>query len=118
MINDNTLERIRNQLREAQDIGGNVPQDLYSHLTEVFNRILLHHSDDAYDKFEQISALVKQTDLKFEDPKYDFEVNADYGEKKVSEEEAWVARSKNLLNEVSALLRSAAEDGSIGDEDI
>ena len=102
MINDQTLERIRNQLREAQDIGGNVPQDLYSHLTEVFNRILLHHSDDAYDKFEEISALVKQTDLKFQDPKFDFEVNADYGEKKVSAEEAWVARSKNLLNEVSA----------------
>ena len=45
---------------------------------------------------------MKQTDLKFQDPKFDFEVNADYGEKKVSAEEAWVARSKNLLNEVSA----------------
>ena len=64
-VNEQTLERIRAQLREAKDIGGNVPQDLYSHLTEVFNRILLHHSNDAYDKFEEISALVKQTDLKF-----------------------------------------------------
>lgn len=41
----------------------------------MFNRILLHHPEDAYDKFEEISALVKQTDLKFKDPKYDFEVN-------------------------------------------
>ena len=64
-VNEQTLERIRAQLREARDIGGNVPQDLYSHLTEVFNRILLHHSNDAYDKFEEISALVKQTNLKF-----------------------------------------------------
>ena len=50
---------------------------------------------------------MKQTDLKFQDPKYDFEVNADYGEKKVSAEEAWVARSKNLLNEVSAYALSS-----------
>ena len=67
-INEETMERIRCQLREAQDIGGNIPQDLYTHLTEVFNRILLHHSEDAYDKLEEISALVKQTDLKFKDP--------------------------------------------------
>lgn len=74
-INEATLERIKAQLRLGKEIGGNVPQDLYSHLTEVFNRILLHHPEDAYDKFEEISALVKQTDLKFKDPKYDFEVN-------------------------------------------
>ena len=64
-VNEQTIERIRAQLRAAKDIGGNVPQDLYSHLTEVFNRILLHHSNDAYDKFEEISTLVKQTNLKF-----------------------------------------------------
>ena len=74
-INEATLERIQAQLREAKDIGGNVPQDLYTHLTEVFNRILMHHTTDAYDKFEEISTLVKQTDLKFQDPKYNFEVN-------------------------------------------
>ena len=58
-INEETLERIRGQLREARDIGGSVPQDLYTHLTEVFNRILLLQNDEAYDKFEEISALVK-----------------------------------------------------------
>ena len=74
-INEETLQRIQDQLRSAKDIGGNVPQDLYTHLTEVFNRILLHHSEDAYDKFEEISALVKQTDLKFKDPSFDHELN-------------------------------------------
>ena len=103
-VNEATLERIRAQLREARDIGGNVPQDLYTHLTEVFNRILLHHADDAYDKFEEISALVKQTDLKFKDPKYDFEVNAEMGAQTVSERDAWVLKSKNLLNEVNDLV--------------
>ena len=58
-INEQTMERIRAHLRESRDIGGNIPQDLYTHLSEVFNRILLHHSDNAYDKFEEISALVK-----------------------------------------------------------
>ena len=105
-INEQTLERIRCQLREARDIGGNVPQDLYSHLTEVFNRILLHHSEDAYDKFEEISALVKQTDLKFKDPQSDAELNAACGARTVSERDAWVQRSKNLLNEVNDLISS------------
>lgn len=63
-------------MREARDIGGSVPQDLYTHLTEVFNRVLVHASDDAYDRFEEISALVKQTDLKFKDPKNDKDLNA------------------------------------------
>lgn len=105
-INEETLNKIRNQLREARDIGGNVPQDLYSHLTEVFNRILLHHQDDAYDKFEEISALVKQTDLKFKDPKNDFELNAACSAQAVSERQRWVQRSKNLLNEVNDLISS------------
>ena len=107
-INEQTLERIRAQLREAKDIGGNVPQDLYTHLTEVFNRILLHHADDAYDKFEEISALVKQTDLKFKDPKNDFDLNAANSTQAVSEREQWVQKSKNLLNEVNDLI--SAED--------
>jgi len=100
------LERIRSQLREVRDIGGNVPQDLYTHLTEVFNRVLLHHADNAYDKFEEISALVKQTDLKFKDPKNDFELNAAMGARAVSERDQWVQRSKNLLNEINDLISS------------
>ena len=74
-VNEATLDRIRAQLREAKDIGGNVPQDLYTHLTEVFNRILLHHSKDAFEKFEEISGLVKQKDLKFRDVQIDSQVN-------------------------------------------
>ena len=99
-VNEQTLERIRTQLREARDIGGNVPQDLYSHLTEVFNRILLHHSNDAYDKFEEISALVKQTDIKFKSQKVTQSVDAADSEATAAAR-AWVTRSKNLMNDVS-----------------
>jgi hypothetical protein len=82
-----TLDKIREQLREAKDVGGSVPQDLYSHLTEVFNRIMLHHQTDAFVKFEEISALVKKTHLSFNDPQRDFEVNAQSGAQSHAEQE-------------------------------
>ena len=110
-ISEETLQRIQDQLRSASNVGGSVPQDLYTHLTEVFNRILLHHSDDAYDKFEEISALVKQTDLKFKDPATDTELNAQGKARAVSERDQWVARSKNLLNEINDLI--APEDRAL-----
>ena len=98
---EETLDRIKEQLRQARDIGGNVPQDLYSHLTEVFSRILTQHQEDGFDKFEEISALVKQTDLKFADPKHDYEVNKVQSAAAVTDRQRWVERSKNLLDEVS-----------------
>jgi hypothetical protein len=70
-----TLEKLKNQLKEVKDLGTPIKADLYSHLTEVFNRIMLHHPNDAYDKFEDISALVKRTNFKIADPKFDVEVN-------------------------------------------
>jgi len=100
-INAETLSKIKAQLQESRDVGNSVPQDLYSHLTEVFNRIILHHPYDAYDKFEEISALVKKTHLKFSDPKYDFEVNAEHSAAAKSAKDIWVEKSRNLLNEVS-----------------
>ncbi len=33
--------------------------DVYKHLTDVFNRILQSHPYDGYDKFEEISMLMK-----------------------------------------------------------
>jgi hypothetical protein len=112
-ISEQTLERIKAQLRQGKEIGGNVPKDLYSHLTEVFNRILLHHPQDAYDKFEEISALVKQTDLKFKDPKYDFEVNEAEEARAQTDADKWVIKCKNLINEVSQIYYN---DNSIKDQ--
>jgi radial spoke head protein 4A len=105
---EETLNRIRSQLREARDIGGAVPQDLYTHLTEVFNRILMHSSEDAYDRFEEISALVKQTDLKYKDPMNDSKLKQSDAAQSVSQRDDWVRRSQNLLNEVNDLV--PAED--------
>jgi hypothetical protein len=48
-ISPETLQKIRDQLHEAKQVGGSVSNDLYSHLTAVFNRIMLHHTTNAYD---------------------------------------------------------------------
>jgi hypothetical protein len=40
---------------------------------------MLHHPADAYDMFEDISALVKFTNFKIKDPESDASVNAEAG---------------------------------------
>lgn len=64
---------------------------------------MANHASDAYEKFEEISTLVKRTHLNFSDPKHDFEVN---GAPAACSAEAqalktWISKSKNLINEVS-----------------
>lgn len=78
--------------------------DLYSHLTEVFNRIMLHHPEDGYEKFEEISALVKQTNFKIKDPANDFEVNQAAGVVSNKEMMDMLEKWKNLLNEYPDLV--------------
>ena len=41
----NTLEKLKSQLQQIKDLGTPIKSDLYTHLTEVFNRIMLHHPD-------------------------------------------------------------------------
>lgn len=75
----NTLEKLKHQLQEIKDIGHPIKADLYTHLIEVFNRIMLHHPHDAYDKLEEISGLVKQTNFKINDPHDEHEINKEAG---------------------------------------
>lgn len=95
-----TLERIKAQLKQARDQGSSIKLDLYTHLTEVFNRIMLHHPYDAFDKFEEISHLVKQTHLKIKDPKFDYDVNSIQQEVTNPSKEAWIKKCQKLLREV------------------
>lgn len=82
-----------------------IQQDLYSHLTEVFNRIMMHHPEDAYDKFEDISALVKKTNFKIRDPDFDYVVNEKAGVISNKEALEFIERVKNLLNIYPDLLK-------------
>lgn len=101
-----TLERIKAQLKQARDQGSSIKLDLYTHLTEVFNRIMLHHPYDAFDKFEEISHLVKQTHLKIKDPKFDYDVNSIQNEQTNPSKEAWINKSQKLLREVSTMQKA------------
>ncbi len=40
---------------------------------------MLHHPTDAYDKLEEISGLVKQTNFKIKDPQDEHDINKDAG---------------------------------------
>lgn len=95
-----TLDKLKQQLKEAKDLGTPIKADLYSHLTEVFNRIMLHHPHDAYDKFEEISGLVKQTNFTIKDPKFDCEVNDEAAVIKNQVALDLILKARNLMDEV------------------
>ncbi len=69
-----TFEKMKKVLQQQKEVGA-IKLDLYTHLTEIFNRIIQQHKFDAYEKFEEISHLIKKTHLKIIDPKKDAEVN-------------------------------------------
>ncbi len=48
-----------------------VKSDIQDHLIELFSRIMLHNPKNAYEKFEEISAIVKETNFKIKDPSKD-----------------------------------------------
>ena len=87
-------------MKTSVDMGAPIKQDLYSHLTEVFNRILLHHPYDGFEKFEEISHFVKQTSLQVQDPKFDHEINATRPISLTHQEALiFIEKAKNLMKE-------------------
>lgn len=103
----NTLEKLKGQLQQVKDLGTPIKSDLYTHLTEVFNRIMLHHPDQAYDKFEEISGIVKQTNFKIQDPLGDKEINKKSGVIKNKHFLEQIKLLKDLLDEVQYLVEPA-----------
>jgi hypothetical protein len=106
----NTLERINTQLKEAKNIGVSAQNDLYTHLTQVFNKIMLHHREDGFDRLEEISQLLKQTHCQMKDPASDQEVNAIKTQQKNPELTLWLQRSHNLLSEHWDAIPSSERD--------
>ena len=76
---------------------------MYSHLTEVFSRIIQYHHYDAFEKFEEISILVKQTNFTVKDPVRDVElsnkISKNYGQITNSQAIKAIERAKALLAE-------------------
>ena len=96
-------------------MGDNVKQDLYSHLVEVFTRIMQYHPYDGFDKFEEISVLVKKTHMKTMDPKFDYELNNNIP---LTNREAlvYIEKAKSLLKEETTK-RIAVEDKQFVEKD-
>ena len=72
---DEKLASILGQLKQQKDLGNHVKNDLYGHLTEVFSRIMQYHPYDGFEKFEEISIIVKQTNFTKQDAMLDSELN-------------------------------------------
>lgn len=49
-------DNLKTLLKNAKSTSGN---DLYSHLQEVFKKLILHYPDQAFDKLEEVSYLLK-----------------------------------------------------------
>lgn len=78
---------MKDEFKKAKDLGTPIRDDLYSHVTEVFNRIMLHHPNDCYDRFETISMLVKHNNFKIKDAAPEKEINNRQNYKSSSQEE-------------------------------
>lgn len=53
------MEEIKTNLKKEIVVGNNQKADMYTHLSEVFSRVMQYHPYDGYDKFEEISNSVK-----------------------------------------------------------
>ena len=102
-LSNDTVMRIKAQL----DCAKQGDSDLQTHLTQVLSRIVQYHQKDAYEKFEDISALVKRTHMSFCDPKKDKDLNDhrnQHDNAQVNAHNEWVNKCRDLLNEVSIQL--------------
>jgi hydrogenase maturation factor HypE len=68
---------------------------------------MLHHPTDAYDKLEEISGLVKQTNFKIKDPQDEHEINKEAGVIKMADKLNQIQMAKDLLNEVANMVEDS-----------
>lgn len=68
---------------------------------------MLHHPTDAYDKLEEISGLVKQTNFKIKNPQDEHDINKDAGVIKSADQLHQIQMAKDLLNEVANMVEDS-----------
>lgn len=57
------VDNLKQILKDAKDTSGE-GTDLYNHLLEVFSLLIKHYPDDALDKIEEVSYLIKNKENK------------------------------------------------------
>lgn len=93
-----TIEDMKNKLKDEKRLG-KVSLDFYTHIKALFNRIMLYHKHDSFDKFEEISQLVKKTHLSIRDPMKDSEVNKPLPTKKSEVVHHYITELRHLIQE-------------------
>jgi D-mannonate dehydratase len=93
-----TFDSVKAVLQRSRHVGA-IKTDLFSHITEIINRIIAHHKYDAYQKFEEISLLVKKTQLKIKNSMPIEEFRKLSSKNANSELDLYVDTLRNLLNE-------------------
>lgn len=93
-----TFECIKNKMQAPKQVGP-VKVDLFTHITEIINKIIAHHKYDAYQKFEEISLLIKKTQLNVKNPKTPEQIRQLDSEGVCKELDQYVSDVRTLLNE-------------------
>lgn len=103
-----TIESMKSRLKKEQKIG-KVSLDFYTHMKEIFNRVMLYHTHDSFDKFEEISHLVKRSHLKITDPMKESDVNKPKPTKKSEIVDHYIQEFRRLIKE-SVLVEEEDEE--------
>lgn len=97
-----TFQNVKAVLQKSKQVGA-IKTDLFSHITEIINRIVSHHKYDAYQKFEEISLLVKKTQLNVKNPKRLDQVKKLDSESANAELDRYVKEVRGLLSDKIAV---------------
>ncbi len=89
------LDNLLSIISQSKDRDG---YNLVDHMTELFNRILIHSKEFSLDKFEEQSYLLKMTRLKITPPMADTVISS--MTKQISFKLQWLDECINLTNKV------------------
>ena len=79
-------------------------KQLCMHMQELMSRVKHSQAGDAYEKFEEISMMVKRSRLNYVDPQTASAVNAINSNQEKKQVRDTIAKFRDLLNEVSSIL--------------
>ena len=108
-----TIELMKNRLKVDSKVG-KVTLDFYTFMKEIFNRVMLYHKYDSFDKLEEISQLIKKTHLKIRDPLKDVDVNKHKPVNKSQVVDRYIQEFRRLMKE--SVLVSEEDEGFVEKE--
>ena len=109
-----TIEFMKNKLK-TESKAGKVTLDFYSLMKQIFNRVMLYHKHDSFERLEEISQLIKKTHLKIRDPLKDVDVNKHVPTKKSQIVDNYITEFRRLIKESTLL---AEEDQGFVEKEI